>query len=238
MSLRICIATHLRNKHQTGVALNLAASLALMEETTLFIGGSPTPACEPPPEAAGLVTGDPVPVGNASALRWSTQLDYLDLVFLPAPCREVVLQAVWEEVSGQDDRAVVMNLPGWHRPAGERMMAACSDVVIPLPVGSRDPEVLLPVLKRVRALKETKNADIRISGIVLTGCQHTGGNTCWVNRPDMKCVIGKIPAVAVPDGIKMRRAAEAGLPVALVDLKSPAAEAFLILAEILLSRSF
>ncbi len=248
----ISIVNPRRGAGKTGLAMNIAACLALSEKKTLLVDGDPqgdATACLLSSEAAAgpgfysLITGQV----DGTAVMADTSLDFLKVIpagadlfraeqeLSPFSDKVYSLSRRIEAMTGDFDY-ILIDSPSSSGALTVFILTASEAVLIPLPCRSGAPaalEVLLPVVSRVKKLGRSV---LTIAGIVLTQCD--GWGEARAVFPEE--VLAGIESVAMDTVIArsdvLNGNAPHGLPEVMRDVMSAVSESYMALTVELLKR--
>lgn len=247
----VSIVTPWSGAGKTGLALNIAAGLALLEKKTLLVDGDPRGDA-----TAGLVSADDSRPGLYTLLTddggrvgvvTDTTLDFLKIVpaghdlfraeqdlFAFPERAERLKQAIAEKAEAFE--YVLIDSPSSLGPLTISLMAASESVLIPLPCRADAPATLESLLPVVADVKRNRRPDLTIAGIVLTHCD--GWDTARAMLPeDLLTGIGTVALHSVIPTIGSAAGSPPHEPpVILKDVMSTMSEGYLNLAIELLER--
>jgi chromosome partitioning protein len=240
---------------KTTTAINLAASLALADRRVLLIDLDPQ---------ANLTsgTGCRERVGTSTvydSLTWqgsqeqvpipvmSTGVPGLDLVpadrhlagaeieLVTLPERERRLQRVLRGVRGGYDYVFIDTPPSLGLLTLNALVAADA-VLIPLHAEYFALEGLADLMATLERVREHLNPGLEIAGVLLTMLDERTNLAQQVAREVRAYFEADVFATSIPRNVRLGEAPSHGMPVALYDVKSKGAEAYLALAKELLAR--
>ncbi len=234
---------------KTGLAVNIAACLALFEKKTLLVDGDPCgdgTACLLPGDDGrpGLYTF--LKDGDAGAgVVTDTALDFLKVVpagpnlfraeqeLFAFPDKEELVKQRIKALAGEFDY-ILIDSPSSLGPLTVCLMAASEAVLIPLPCRADAPATLETLLPVVAGVKRQRRPDLTIAGIVLTHCD--GWEEARTIFPED--LLAGIETVALKNVVPKTGSSADGLPhqrpAVLKDVMSAASESYLSLAAELL----
>jgi chromosome partitioning protein len=249
MSRIVCIASQKGGTGKTTTAVNLSASLALLEKRTLLVDFDPqgNAATSLGIDKRALGSDVSQALAGISALRdviVRTRLEFLDF----APARfglfavEDRLVKTGADAFGFRSRIevdagaydfIIIDSPPSIRYLTLCAMAAADFLLIPIQPGLYTLEglgQLLHVAGRIRA----SNRFPKIGGILLTMCN---GNSADGKAREILEKLGSLLfSTSIPLDPRLAEAADGGMPLALLDLTSKGAGAYLDLAREIVER--
>jgi len=243
----IAIANQKGGVGKTTTTVNLAASLAIAEKRTLLVDMDPQGnACT----GLGLEKEnlnytvynallDEVPT---SEIISKTSLDYLQV--LPANtnligaevelvsvlARETKLKNALEQIIDQYDYIVIDCPPSLGLLTVNALTAAHS-VLVPLQCEFYAMEGLSQLLRTVSIIQKNLNSKLQIHGVLLTMFDSRNNLSHLVSEEIKKHFSDKVFETVIPRNVRLSEAPSHGLPVALYDISSRGAQAYLELAQ-------
>lgn len=224
-------------------AVNLAASLALLEHKTLLIDTDPqgcstrwsgVKPANGMPDLASIFTGRSQMIDAVTA----TCLKYMDVIpssldLLPAelkisrhPGNEKILRVFLKDIQGEYDYIIIDSPSSYSFFAIMALMAA--DNLLPvMTCGKESFESLASLLEIMKYIRQVHDISLKISGLLINRCQtmqQAGAFSKALNFPDADQTMG---GIFIPEDDTVRQSIEKGSPCALMDIKSPVAQAYL-----------
>ncbi len=245
MTARItAIANQKGGVGKTTTAINLAASLAMMEKLVLLLdfdpqGHSTTGLGFPKPDhragAYALMKGAP-----GKALVLSTEVPMLqvipagkDLAQLEFELFELpqlqVLRRALEPLMGTFDHILIDSPPALGMLTLNALSAA-DDVLVPMPCEFFALDGLAELMETVRRVQSGPNPRLQLAGVLLTMAEERTNLGSAVAAEVRQAFPGKVFRTSIPRNIRLAEAPSHGKPVAFYDLKSKGAQAYLTLA--------
>jgi len=229
---------------KTTTAINLAASLAMMEKMVLLIdfdpqGHSTTGLGFPKPDqragAFALMKGAP-----AKALILSTEVPMLqvipagkDLAQLEFELFEMpelqVLHKALDAVRDEYDFILIDPPPSLGMITLNALTAA-DEVIVPMPCEFFALDGLAELVETIRRVQAGPNPRLQMGGILLTMAEERTNLGAAVAHEVRQAFPGKVFHTFIPRNIRLAEAPSHGKPVAFYDLKSKGAQSYLNLA--------
>jgi chromosome partitioning protein len=247
MARVIVIANQKGGVGKTTTAVNLAASLAVMEKKTLLID------CDPQANASSGLAVYPDQIkdslytvlfdpGRAPLAIKTTELPFLEL--LPASSdlvaadielvgkdkREFYLARVVEAVAA-DYEFILLDCPPSLGLLTLNAMCAASELLAPLQCEYYALEGVAQLLRTFELVRKRLNAGLSLLGVVLTMYDARNKLNRHVKREIWKCFPDHSFATLIPRNIRLSEAPSFGKPVIAHDARSKGAEAYLALAQ-------
>ncbi len=245
MTARItAIANQKGGVGKTTTAINLAASLAMMEKLVLLLdfdpqGHSTTGLGFPKPDhragAYALMKGAP-----GKALVLSTEVPMLqvipagkDLAQLEFELFELpqlqVLRRALDPLLVTFDHILIDSPPALGMLTLNALSAA-DDVLVPMPCEFFALDGLAELMETVRRVQSGPNPRLQLAGVLLTMAEERTNLGSAVAAEVRQAFPGKVFRTSIPRNIRLAEAPSHGKPVAFYDLKSKGAQAYLTLA--------
>lgn len=229
---------------KTTTAINLAASLAMMEKMVLLVdfdpqGHSTTGLGFPKPDhragSYALMKGAPI-----EALILSTEVPMLQVV----PAGKDLAQLEFElfelpqlqELRKALDRVrdtydyILIDSPPALGMITLNALTASDEVIVPMPCEFFALDGLAELTETIRRIQAGPNPALKLGGIVLTMAEERTNLGSAVATEVRQAFPGKVFQTAIPRNIRLAEAPSHGKPVAFYDLRSKGAQAYLNLA--------
>jgi len=229
---------------KTTSAINLAASLAMMEKMVLLIdfdpqGHSTTGLGFPKPDqragSFALMKGAP-----AESLILSTEVPMLqvipagkDLAQLEFELYELpalhILKEALAAVRDQFD-VIIIDPPPSLGLITLNALTAADEVVVPMPCEFFALDGLAELMETIRRVQGGPNPGLKLGGILLTMAEERTNLGAAVAAEVRQAFPGKVFRTFIPRNIRLAEAPSHGRPVAFYDIRSKGAQAYLALA--------
>jgi chromosome partitioning protein len=247
MARVIVIANQKGGVGKTTTAVNLAASLAVMEKKVLLID------CDPQANASsGLsiyqdqisenlysVLFDPE---NARKAFVGTELPFLtvlpsapdlvaaDIELVDKPGREFYMRRLVEAVQDEFDY-ILLDCPPSLGLVTLNALCAATEMLVPLQCEYYALEGIAQLLRTYDQVRKRLNPRLRLLGVVLTMYDGRNKLTRHVKREVWKCFPKLYFQTLIPRNIRLSEAPSYGKPALTHDVKSRGAEAYISLAQ-------
>jgi len=243
----IAVANQKGGVGKTTTAVNLAASLALSERSTLLIDcdpqGNTTSAIGFPKDPSrrtlyqALMLGEPL-----DRIILKTQVEGLDLLpadknlvgaaveLVLAEKREYQLRVLLEQVKNSYSY-VVMDCPPALDLLTLNALTAADSVLVPIQCEYLALEGVSELLDTLMRIRRTLNPDLAIEGIVLTMYDERTTLSKQV-ASDLRSFFGaQVFQTVIPRNVRLAEAPSHGKPIHFYDIHSKGAEAYINLAK-------
>ena len=249
----IAIANQKGGVGKTTTAINLGASLAVLEKRTLIIDADPQanatsglgiPKDPALPDIYDCLIND-VPVQEA--LRRGVHLPMLDVIpasrdlagaeieLIERPKRERVLRSVIESIRDEYEYVLIDSPPSLGLLTLNALVASDS-VLIPIQCEFYALEGLSQLLNTVRIVQRNLNRDLGIEGVLLTMFDSRLNLSKQVKGEAEEYFGAKVFRTAIPRNVRLAEAPSFGEPIALYDVTSTGARGYLSLVSEIVKR--
>ncbi|MBF0480533.1 MAG: ParA family protein [Desulfovibrionaceae bacterium] len=253
MARVIVIANQKGGVGKTTTAVNLAASLAVMEKKTLLIDCDPQANAssglavypDQVKESVYTVLFDPDRTARAvketglpflGLLPASSDLVAADIELVDKDNREFYLSKVVEAVA-RDYEFILIDCPPSLGLLTLNAMCAATELLAPLQCEYYALEGVAQLLHTFELVRKRLNAKLALLGVVLTMYDSRNKLNRHVKREIWKCFPDHSFSTLIPRNIRLSEAPSFGKPVIAHDARSKGAEAYLALAQEVVRRS-
>lgn len=224
-------------------AVNIAASFALFEKKTLLIDCDPQ-GCST--QWAGVNPKDynydlsTVLSGRARVIDAivKTKLDYLDT--MPAgfslfkvslklgknPGNEKLLRLFLKDIDDQYDY-IIIDSPSSHNFLSVTAMTASDFLLVCMSIQHNCHEDFHGLLKMVRYIKKNHKVPLKIVGFLFSGCRTKEDISSFLDRQNLSDIKEMVYNNFIPEDDNIKQSIDLNIPVALYDIKSKSAVAYL-----------
>ncbi|MFH1155359.1 MAG: ParA family protein [Pseudomonadota bacterium] len=236
---------------KTVTALNLAASLALFGKRTLLVDCDPcagATACSGKDAAEGNKDISSVLSGKCGVMDAACRTDINRLFLLPSslnllhvslklslhPGNEKMLRLFLEDVKDSYDY-IIIDSPSSHSFLTLMAMAAADWLIVPMQCRKQDQDQLNALLRMIQHIRTRLQVRLKIAGLLFCNNPVLDAVDGFLSTKEMEGVAGIVYPTRIPCDDTVVRAAETGRPVALMDVGSPGAKAYLDFAREVIS---
>jgi len=247
MSKIITIAGQKGGTGKSATAVNLATSLALFEKNTLLIDCDPQ-GCST--QWCGVMDlGYNCDITSVLSGRTKfidavikTQINYLDM--LPAgfnlfklalklakkPGNEKILRLLLKDVKDEYEY-IIIDSPSSYSFLSVTAMTAADWLLVCMSVQHNSVEDFHCLLRMVKYIRTTHNVPLKIAGLLFNRCETKEDILSFIENQNLSNIKQMIYNTFIPDDDNIKRSIDLKIPIALHDIKSPAAEAYLTFAK-------
>ncbi len=251
MCKMIAIAGQKGGSGKSTTAVNLAASLALLEKRTLLVDCDPS-GCStafsglketiPKHDVGDILFGKI----NPSKAVFETQLKFMkvmpagfNLFFAASKAvrrkgNEKLLRLFLKELKGDYDY-IIIDSPSSFSFTAVTALAASDWLVVPLQCRARVMEEFSLLLKMVKHIRNSCQVRLRIAGLVFTMVSSRQEVDAFLTQEMTGGISNIVYDAFIPDDNAIRLACESGKPSALYDIESIGSKAYLRFADELIS---
>ncbi len=253
MSHVIAIANQKGGVGKTTTAINLGASLAVAERRTLVVDIDPQGnatsglGVDRRPDAPTIYDVLVGTHGIEEAIVPHVHFHRLDVVpstrdlvgaeieLVHAPQRERILRAALEVVRDRYD-LILIDCPPSLGLLTLNTLTAADSVIIPIQCEFYALEGLSQLLNTIRLVQRSLNPDLDVEGVLLTMYDRRLNLSRQVAEEAREYFGAKVFSTVIPRNVRLAEAPSFGKPIVLYDVLSQGAQAYLALAQELVTR--
>ncbi len=247
MNKIITIAGQRGGAGKSATAVNLATSLALLEKKTLLVDcdlkGCSTQGCginglDYNCDIASVLSGR----AKVTDAVVKTQVNYLDMI--PAGFNlfqvaaklaknsenEKILRLFLRDVEDEYEY-IIIDPPSSYGFLSVTAMTAADWLLVCMSVHHNSIEDFHCLLRTVKYIRTTHNVPLKIAGVLFNRCQKKEDIVSFIENQNFSDIKEMAYDTFIPEDDTIKRSIDLKIPVALHDIKSPAAEAYLSFAK-------
>jgi len=229
---------------KTTSAINLAASLAMMEKMVLLVDFDPQGhsttglGFAKPDQSSGvfaLMRGMPIhplilstEVPMMQVIPAGKDLAQMEFELFELPELQLLRQSL-ESVRDEYD-FIIIDPPPSLGMITLNALAAADEVIVPMPCEFFALDGLAELMETIRRVQAGPNPHLKLGGILLTMAEERTNLGAAVANEVRQAFPGKVFNTFIPRNIRLAEAPSHGKPVAFYDLRSKGAQAYLSLA--------
>lgn len=243
MSKIITIANQKGGTGKSTTAVNLAASFALMEKNTLLVDCDPQGCstmwsginshdhnCDISSVLSGRAHFKDAVIKNKirylDIMPASFDLFQVTLKLAKNPGNEKLLRLFLKDVEDDYDY-IIIDSPSSYSFLNVAAMTAADWLIINMSVHYNSGEDFQYLLRMVKYIQTTHNVPLKIAGLLFNRCATKEEIQAFIENQDLLDVKDMIYKTFIPDDDNIKKSIDLRVPVALHDVKSPAAQAYL-----------
>lgn len=229
---------------KTTTAINLAASLAMLEKLVLLVdfdpqGHSTTGLGFPKPDhragAFALMKGAPIQalmlqteVPNLQVIPAGKDLAQLEFELFELPQLQVLRESLGPVMDHYE--YIIIDPPPSLGMITLNALTAADEVIVPMPCEFLALDGLAELMETLHRIQGGPNPRLQLGGILLTMAEERTNLGAAVAAEVRQAFPGKVFHTMIPRNIRLAEAPSHGKPVAFYDLKSKGAQSYLSFA--------
>ncbi len=247
MSKIITIAGQKGGTGKSVTAVNLATSFALLEKNTLLIDCDPQ-GCST--EWSGIKDLDyncdisTVLSGRARLKDAIVKTEFNHLDILPSgfnlfqlslklsknPGNEKLLRLLIKEIK-EEYQYIIIDAPSSYSFLSLSAICAADWLLVCMTVQDNYVDDFYSLLKLIKFVRVTNKIPLKIAGILFNRCKTKNEIASFLKNQNLSDIKQMVYDTFIPEDENIKRSTELKVPIALHDIKSPAASAYLKFAE-------